>query len=269
MRPADYTQVSKTQPPLQHSPGSLQGCLEGRQQRVPRWHVSLGGQQVPGAQHTRPVPHGVSGGCPGCVHLPVPSQTSCVQIIPSSVHGAPAGLNRSAGQSSETPSHTSATSHSPAAARQTAPAALGPIPHRPAIQVAWKHGWGAVGTGQLATVRHSSGATQAPLWQVPLLHPVPLPFAWHFPFLQTLPCLVFRHFPFLQIAHSPQAGLHLPPALASSAWESPSTPSNAPKAVTRACRREPETVSERVRVSKRLASMVNPSGGDGVGTICL
>jgi hypothetical protein len=50
----------------------------------------------------------------------VPSHLSVVQMLPSSVHGVPASLT-SMGQAGLKPVHTSATSHSPAAARQDVP----------------------------------------------------------------------------------------------------------------------------------------------------
>src|SRR5205823_1794729 len=49
----------------------------------------------------------------------VPSHTSRVQTLPSSVHGVPAALLASAGQVVLVPVQVSATSHSPAASRQT------------------------------------------------------------------------------------------------------------------------------------------------------
>src|SRR5206468_3866023 len=61
----------------------------------------------------------------GCVQVAlVPLQVSVVQGLPSSVHPVPLALATSVGQDVPTPSQVSATSHSPAAARQTAPADL-------------------------------------------------------------------------------------------------------------------------------------------------
>src|SRR5436309_1837528 len=61
----------------------------------------------------------------GCVHVAlVPLHTSVVHTLPSSVHVVPLALRTSGGQAVLVPSQISATSHSPAAARQTEPAVL-------------------------------------------------------------------------------------------------------------------------------------------------
>ena len=48
-----------------------------------------------------------------------PSHTSALQRIASGLHGVPAAARRSVGQEAEAPVQSSATSHSPIAARQT------------------------------------------------------------------------------------------------------------------------------------------------------
>jgi hypothetical protein len=91
-----------------------------------------------------------------------PLQISNVQLFASLVHGVFAGLNWFAGQLRPVPSHTSAaTSHSPATGRQTVPAAFGPTPHTPPMQVAWAHSWEVGGAGQVAAVVHGSGGSGA------------------------------------------------------------------------------------------------------------
>jgi hypothetical protein len=105
-------------------------------------------QQMP-FRHSRPEPHGVPFVTGGCVQKAEnPLQMFCVQTFPSSEHGVPASLNWLAGQSSEMPSHASATSQTPAAARQTVPVDFGASPHPPLLQVASAHSWEADGVGQ-------------------------------------------------------------------------------------------------------------------------
>jgi hypothetical protein len=59
----------------------------------------------------------------GCVQATLlPSHTSRVQTLPSSVHGVFAGDRASAGQAELAPEHVSWGSHAPADARQTVPA---------------------------------------------------------------------------------------------------------------------------------------------------
>src|SRR5439155_166671 len=77
--------------------------------------------QVSGRSHSPAAArHTVPAFPAGCVHaVPLPSQTSTVQGLPSSVHVVPLALTPSAGQLVLEPVQVSAVSHGPAAARQT------------------------------------------------------------------------------------------------------------------------------------------------------
>src|SRR5439155_1176589 len=77
--------------------------------------------QVSGRSHSPAAArHTVPAFPAGCVHaVPLPSQTSTVQGLPSSVHVVPLALTPSAGQLALEPVQVSAVSHGPAAARQT------------------------------------------------------------------------------------------------------------------------------------------------------
>src|SRR5207247_8479506 len=67
----------------------------------------------------------------------VPSQVSVVHALPSSVHGVALAFFASVGHAAFVPSQTSATSHSPAAARHSVPALpAGPPWHWPPLEVA-------------------------------------------------------------------------------------------------------------------------------------
>src|SRR2546422_5699841 len=122
-----------------------------------------------------------------------PSHWSIVQTLPSSVHAVPAGFVASAGQLGPLPVQTSATSHSPAAARHCvvagAKASIGQVPLTPSQVSAVSHGpaagrhtvpWGVLASaGQLMLVpvqvsagsqtpadgRHSAPAFPAGCWQ--------------------------------------------------------------------------------------------------------
>src|SRR5207245_11258731 len=79
--------------------------------------VSATSASLAAARHTAPAFPA------GCVHVAlVPLHTSVVHTLPSSVHAVPLGWKASLGQVVLVPVQLSATSHSPAAARHTAPA---------------------------------------------------------------------------------------------------------------------------------------------------
>src|SRR5262245_19617807 len=68
----------------------------------------------------------------GCVHAPLPSHWSSVHTLPSFVQAVIAGWKPSTGQAPDDPVQLSATSHSPAAARQVVVDDLKPSVHFPA-----------------------------------------------------------------------------------------------------------------------------------------
>src|SRR5207253_1406854 len=85
-------------------------------------HVELAPVQTSSGSHASPEPVRqtvpvLPGAC--WQALFVPSQTSVVHTLPSSVHAVPEGVFASAGQLGPLPGHISAGSHSPAEARQT------------------------------------------------------------------------------------------------------------------------------------------------------
>jgi hypothetical protein len=83
---------------------------------VPAWHIrSVHWLTTP--EHPVVAPSGLA----GCVHAPTPSQTSRVQTFVSSVQTVPLDAYPFAGQAVPVPGHVSATSHSPAEARQIVP----------------------------------------------------------------------------------------------------------------------------------------------------
>src|SRR5215216_8021603 len=106
--------------------------------------------------------------------------------------------------------------------------------------------------------RPTNGHMHPPFWHVPTLQAVPFALGLHLPRLQTFLPFFLWHLPFSHFAHSPQAGLHVPDfATVSSDWARPSRLRTLPRPPVMARRREPTTVRERVRVSKRSSSIAH------------
>ncbi len=144
--------------------------------------------------------HGVLSAAGLCTHV-FPLQASVVQMLPSSVHGLPAGLKPSAGH--VVPLHVSATSHSPCAPRQIVLAGAASVKSQvPLAQRSWvqtllslQAAHAALPLPHLAAVWLPI-ATHAPLSKHPVQH-TPLR---QLPPAQAVPSVTFtlEHTPFEQ-----------------------------------------------------------------------
>jgi hypothetical protein len=93
-------------------------------------HSSALSHVVAAARHTAPAFPAA------CVHVPLASQASTLQALPSSVHGDPMGAKPSAAHEALIPSQYSATSQTLAAPRHNVPArALASAGHAAAVPV--------------------------------------------------------------------------------------------------------------------------------------
>src|SRR5439155_422278 len=123
--------VAAPRNPMMNAPGQVSATshsLAAGRHPVPPlpggcWQLVLVPSQVSAVQGSPSSGHAAPAFPAGCVHVVlVPLHTSAVQGLPSSVQAVPFDLKTSLGQVVLLPVRLSATSHSPAAARHTAPA---------------------------------------------------------------------------------------------------------------------------------------------------